>query len=170
MTFLLYGIHVLVSIFLILVVLLQQGKGADLSVFGGGATMTAFGARGAATLLHKLTVIGFVVFILTTLSIGFAQSRESSGTIMEDVPAAEEAPAAETETPAAETETPAETAEPPSALPEDGASDASAAPAEGGAVEEAPADTATPPAQPEGTSPAPAEAPPSDAGSGDSNG
>ena len=56
MIYLLYAIHVLVCVFLILVVLLQQGKGADLSVFGGGSTQTAFGARGATTLLHKLTV------------------------------------------------------------------------------------------------------------------
>ena len=45
------------------------GKGADLSVFGGGATQAAFGARGAASLLHKLTVWGFVAFIVTTVSI-----------------------------------------------------------------------------------------------------
>jgi preprotein translocase subunit SecG len=51
-----YVLHIAVCMFLILVVLLQQGKGADLSVFGGGSTQTAFGARGAATILHKLTV------------------------------------------------------------------------------------------------------------------
>ena len=69
MIYLFYAIHVIVCLFLILVVLLQQGKGADLSVFGGGSTQTAFGARGAATVLHKLTVICFVVFIVTTMSI-----------------------------------------------------------------------------------------------------
>ena len=63
MIYLLYVVHVLVCVFLILVVLLQQGKGADLSVFGGGTTQTAFGARGATTLLHKLTVASFVIFI-----------------------------------------------------------------------------------------------------------
>ena len=47
MIYVLYTIHVLISFFLILVVLLQQGQGADLSVFGGGSTQTAFGARGA---------------------------------------------------------------------------------------------------------------------------
>ena len=56
MIYLLYTVHIMVCMFLILVVLLQQGKGADLSVFGGGTTQTAFGARGATTLLHKLTV------------------------------------------------------------------------------------------------------------------
>jgi len=81
--YLLYAIHVLVCLFLILVVLLQQGKGADLSVFGGGSTQTAFGARGATTLLHKLTVGSFLVFILTTLLIGLDATRRSGGTLME---------------------------------------------------------------------------------------
>jgi preprotein translocase subunit SecG len=76
--YLLYALHVLVCVFLILVVLLQQGKGADLSVFGGGSTQTAFGSRGATTLLHKLTVASFVIFILTTVSIAVFQSRTSS--------------------------------------------------------------------------------------------
>ena len=94
MTFLFYTIHVMICLFLILVVLLQQGKGADLSVFGGGGTMTAFGARGAATLLHKMTVIGFVGFIFTTLAIGILQKQSSSSSVMSDVPAVEaEAPA-----------------------------------------------------------------------------
>ena len=78
MIYLLYFIHVVISLFLILVVLLQQGKGADLSVFGGGSSQAAFGARGAATVLHKATVICFVGFILTTLSIGILKSRGTS--------------------------------------------------------------------------------------------
>ena len=91
MIYLLYAIHVIVCIFLILVVLLQQGKGADLSVFGGGTTQAAFGARGATTLLHKLTVISFAIFILTTLLIGVPQARR--GTVMSGVPTATETPA-----------------------------------------------------------------------------
>ncbi len=82
MIYLLYFVHVVVCLFLILVVLLQQGKGADLSVFGGGATMAAFGARGATTLLHKLTVTSFVLFILTTLSIGILQTRSTGGSVV----------------------------------------------------------------------------------------
>lgn len=92
MIYLLYAVHVLVCIFLILVVLLQQGKGADLSVFGGGSTQTAFGARGATTLLHKLTVGSFIVFILTTLLIGLPQIRRG-GTVMEGIEDAATAPA-----------------------------------------------------------------------------
>ena len=124
--FFLYTIHVVTSIFLILVVLLQQGKGADLSVFGGGSTMTAFGARGAASLLHKATVGGFVVFILTTLSIGLYQSS-SRDDVISGLPSAEEAAATTTEE-ADEEEAPA------GVLPE--ADEGSIGPAEAGATPE----------------------------------
>jgi preprotein translocase subunit SecG len=67
--YVLYILEVLVCLFLILVVLLQQGSGADLSVFGGGATQTAFGARGTTQFIHKLTVWAFIAFILLTLAI-----------------------------------------------------------------------------------------------------
>jgi preprotein translocase subunit SecG len=77
--YLLYVVHVIVCVFLILVVLLQQGKGADLSVFGGGSTQTAFGARSATTMLHKLTVASFVVFILTTVSIALVKGGPGNG-------------------------------------------------------------------------------------------
>lgn len=77
MIYALYFIHIIISIFLILVVLLQQGKGADLSVFGGGGTQVAFGARGAATLLHKLTVTCFILFLVTTLTLGILSARSA---------------------------------------------------------------------------------------------
>lgn len=94
-----YIVHVIISLFLIGVVLLQQGKGADLSVFGGGSTMTAFGARSATNILHRLTVVAFIGFIVTTLSIGVMQRGDRGSTVMSDVPVTETA--AETETPAA---------------------------------------------------------------------
>jgi preprotein translocase subunit SecG len=90
--YLLYSLHVLVCVFLIFVVLLQQGKGADLSVFGGGTTQTAFGARGATTLLHKLTVGSFVIFVITTLAIGLPQLREGGG-VMKGAKTSKTAPA-----------------------------------------------------------------------------
>jgi len=86
--FLVSTIHVIVCLFLILVVLLQQGKGADLSVFGGGGSQAAFGARGATTFLHKLTVIAFVGFILTTMAIGLLKTSAGAGSVMGDLPAA----------------------------------------------------------------------------------
>ena len=85
MIYLLEAIHIIVCLFLIMVVLLQQGKGADLSVFGGGSTQTAFGARGATTLLHKLTVASFVIFVLTTISIAILQNRFGGSSVMRGV-------------------------------------------------------------------------------------
>ncbi len=85
MIYILYFIHIVCCLFLILVVLLQRGKGADLSVFGGGTTQAAFGARSTATLLHKATVGFFVLFILTTLSIGIVQRGSGSSSIMSGV-------------------------------------------------------------------------------------
>lgn len=85
MLFLISTIHVIVCLFLILVVLLQQGKGADLSVFGGGGSQAAFGARGATTFLHKLTVAGFVGFILTTMAIGLLKTSAGSSSVMSDM-------------------------------------------------------------------------------------
>ena len=82
MIYLLYTLHVVLCLFLILVVLLQQGKGADLSVFGGGSTMTAFGARSATTLLHRLTVGAFVGFVLTTVLIAYLQGGSGGSSVM----------------------------------------------------------------------------------------
>jgi len=112
-----YTIHVAICLFLILVVLLQQGKGADLSVFGGGTTQSAFGARGAATLLHKMTVAGFVAFILTTVTIGFLQGGGSGSSVMSTVE--EGQPAVPVETDMGEA-TPAPTTDIPAADGDDG--------------------------------------------------
>ena len=72
-------LYIFVCFFLILVVLLQQGKGADIAgAFGGGGSQTAFGARGATTLLHKLTTGAFVGFIVLALALtGWFRSLES---------------------------------------------------------------------------------------------
>jgi preprotein translocase subunit SecG len=68
-----YGIatlHIIVCIILVLVVLLQSGRGADLAgAFGGGATQTAFGSRGPASFLSKMTTVAAIVFMLTSFSL-----------------------------------------------------------------------------------------------------
>ena len=71
-------IHVVVCIFLIIVVLLQSGKAADLAgAFGGMGSQTAFGPRGSATLLSKATTVSAVVFMVTSLSLSILATRTS---------------------------------------------------------------------------------------------
>ena len=71
MIILLTVIHVIVCLFLIVVVLLQSGKAADLAgAFGGMGSQTAFGPRGAATVLSKATTISAIVFMLTSITLG----------------------------------------------------------------------------------------------------
>ena len=97
MIWLLTGIHILVCLILILVVLLQTGKRADLAgAFGGGGSQTAFGARGAATFLSKATTISAVVFMLTSLALALVSSgpsREQKSVLDSVPPPASSAPA-----------------------------------------------------------------------------
>ena len=75
-------LYIFVCFFLILVVLLQQGKGADIAgAFGGGGSQTAFGARGATTLLHKLTTGAFVGFIVLALALTLLEARPKSSVV-----------------------------------------------------------------------------------------
>lgn len=82
-------VHILVCIFLIIVVLLQSGKAADLAgAFGGMGSQTAFGPRGSATLLSKATTVSAVVFMLTSLSLSIIASRGAgvASTVLEGAP------------------------------------------------------------------------------------
>ncbi len=77
MLVLLTVVHVVVSLFLIIVVLLQSGKAADLAgAFGGMGSQTAFGPRGAATVLSKATTTAAVLFMLTSITLGIWQGRD----------------------------------------------------------------------------------------------
>jgi preprotein translocase subunit SecG len=76
MVYLLVVLHVIVSLFLIGVVLLQQGKSADLAgAFGGQGSQTAFGPRGAANLLTKLTTYSAIIFMLTSIGLTILLAR-----------------------------------------------------------------------------------------------
>ena len=83
-------IHVVVCLVLIGVVLLQTGKRADLAgAFGGGGSQTAFGTRGAATILSKMTTISAVMFMVTSISLAVATTRNAAGSgksVLDSVP------------------------------------------------------------------------------------
>ena len=73
-------IHVIVCLFLMIVVLLQSGKAADLAgAFGGMGSQTVFGPRGAATVLSKATTIAAGCFLVTSLSLSIISTRKGSG-------------------------------------------------------------------------------------------
>jgi preprotein translocase subunit SecG len=109
--YLILVLHVLACLFLIGVVLLQQGKSQDLaSAFGGGGSQTAFGPRGSANLLSKATTILAGLFMLTSLSLTVLRPRGSS---ILDTPA----PAATASPAAAAPAAPATTLAPGATLP-----------------------------------------------------
>src|SRR5512146_2491420 len=74
-------IHIIVSLFLIGVVLLQSGQSGDIAAaFGGMGSQTAFGPRGAATLLGKATTWCAVIFMITSITLSIIASRHVAGT------------------------------------------------------------------------------------------
>jgi preprotein translocase subunit SecG len=90
-------LHVLVCIFLIAVVLLQRGKGAEMgAVFGGGASSTVFGSRGAGNFLTLLTKICAAVFMLTSLTLSYLYTERAGEQLFENgVETSQQKPATE---------------------------------------------------------------------------
>ena len=83
--FLLKSVHVLVCVILIVVVLLQHGKSADIAAtFGGAGSQTAFGPRGTATLLSKVTTWCAIIFMVTSISLTLLSTRAQSNSIMQN--------------------------------------------------------------------------------------
>src|SRR5277367_2083499 len=93
-------IHIVVCLFLIVVILLQSGKAADLAgAFGGMGSQTAFGPRGSATLLSRVTTVSTIVFMLTSISLSIIATRSAgigSGTALQRHAAKTSAPAVPT--------------------------------------------------------------------------
>ena len=88
MTVVLWTIHILVCIFLILVILLQAGKGADMgAIFGGGGSNTVFGASGGQTFMSKMTTALAISFMVLCLILAVVSSHQSSVVTGSDVPA-----------------------------------------------------------------------------------
>ena len=85
-------IHVIACLFLIGVVLLQQGKGADMGAVFGGSSSTIFGSSGAGNFLTRLTTIMAVVFMLTSLTLTYSGARRLGSTVFDSAPLPEAPP------------------------------------------------------------------------------
>ncbi len=84
MTVLLVVFYVLVCIFLVLVVLLQQGKGADLAgAFGGGGSQTSFGPRSASNIMHRMTTVSFILFVVLSLALAILSGKQGTSVMKE---------------------------------------------------------------------------------------
>ena len=100
MTTLLIIIHVIVCFFLIAIVLLQHGKGADAgAAFGGGSSQTLFGSEGPLPLLNKITTFSAIVFMGTSVTLAYLSAHKSTGSVMSQLPAKEAAAPEKKETP-----------------------------------------------------------------------
>jgi preprotein translocase subunit SecG len=85
MTNLMVTLHVTSCILLILIVLLQSGKGAEMGVsLGGGAGQTLFGAGGPATILTKITTAVAILFMVTSLTLAYMSGQKSDTSVMKD--------------------------------------------------------------------------------------
>ncbi len=95
-------VHVIVCLFLIAVVLLQSGKSADIAAaFGGMGSQTAFGPRGAATVLTRATTWAAIIFMLTSFTLAIVASRRSgssTGSVLSGQETQQSAPAQKTPT------------------------------------------------------------------------
>jgi preprotein translocase subunit SecG len=78
MTTILLIAHLIVCFFMIFIVLIQSGKGAELGAAFGGSSQTLFGARGAATFFSKLTTSAAVIFMLTSLLLAITTNKQGS--------------------------------------------------------------------------------------------
>jgi preprotein translocase subunit SecG len=80
-------IHVLACLFLIVIVLLQTGKGAEIGAVFGGSSSTVFGSSGAGNFLTRLTTAIAVLFMCTSLGLTYFSARHGTATIFDDAPA-----------------------------------------------------------------------------------
>ena len=108
MSALLTTIHIIACFILIVAVLLQSGKSADLAgAFGGGGSQTVFGPRGAANLLSRVTTICAVLFMVTSLGLWMVSATGTKSALSgEEVPVQETPAVTETEKKAAEEKPP----------------------------------------------------------------
>jgi len=105
-------IHVVVSVGLILVVLLQTGKGAEVGAVFGGSSSTIFGSSGAGNFLTRLTTGMAIVFMMTSLTLGYFAGKKPTATIFDNrAPAVEQRAPAQPAAPAPQQSAPAPSAQ-----------------------------------------------------------
>lgn len=90
MTTLIIVVHTIVSLFLICIVLLQHGKGADIGASFGGSSQSLFGTEGPIPLLNKITTFAAIVFMGTSITLAYLSAHRTSGSIMTDIKAHEQ--------------------------------------------------------------------------------
>lgn len=78
-------VHVIVCLFLIGIVLLQHGKGADIGATFGGSSQSLFGTEGPIPLLNKVTTFSAVVFMVTSVALAYLASQNGSGSVMSEL-------------------------------------------------------------------------------------
>ena len=82
MHLILIALHIVVCVALILIVLLQRGKGSDMGAAFGGSSQAVFGSTGATSFLHRITVASAIIFMVTSLFLAFLSGKGTTSSIM----------------------------------------------------------------------------------------
>ena len=85
MTTILIVVHTIVCLFLICIVLLQHGKGADVGASFGGSSQSLFGTEGPLPLLNKITTLAAIVFMGTSITLAYLSASKSTGSVMSEL-------------------------------------------------------------------------------------
>jgi preprotein translocase subunit SecG len=94
-------VHVLVCLFLVGIVLLQHGKGADIGATFGGSSQSLFGTEGPLPLLNKITTAAAIIFMLTSVTLAYISTQTSSSSVMSEISVSQPVPQAEVAQPLA---------------------------------------------------------------------
>ncbi len=78
-------VHVVICLFLVAIILLQHGKGADVGATFGGSGQSLFGSEGPLPLMNKITTTAAILFMLTSVSLAYFSSHKSTESVMSDV-------------------------------------------------------------------------------------
>lgn len=94
-------VHVVVCLFLVGIVLLQHGKGADIGATFGGSSQSLFGTEGPLPLLNKITTAAAIIFMLTSVTLAYISTQSSTSSVMSDIGVSQPAPKVEVAKPLA---------------------------------------------------------------------